>query len=391
MLSPDEFCSDSSIRGMPQVFINALGKCLPGEPVDNDGMEEYLGRIHGRSSRLGKVALKHNQIKLRHYAVRPDGTTDWTVAKLQHAALQDALSKSEVVPRDISFLACATSQNDVLVPGIASMVHGESRLPPLEVASFQSVCAGSMMALKFACLQLKAAEHQTAAVTAGEFSSRFFRPGHYEGTCGLDEEQGLPLAAEYLRWTLSDGAGAAILETKPNTHGRSLRIDWIRLKSFADRFDACMVAGRPLPESNDEPRPWSHYAQLHQAVEHGAFSLWQDFELLERMLPVWVNAYVSLIQDGLLRIDDVDWFLCHYSTHGLKRDLIPLMQRAGCMIPEDRWFNNLCTRGNTGSASLLLMLEELLNDRSLMPGQTLFCAVPESGRAIISFMHLTVV
>ncbi len=373
------------------VYINALGKCLPGHPVSNSEMEDYIGRIHGRPSRLGKIALRHNQIQQRYYAIQPDGSTDWTVARLQHMALEDALRQSEIVPRDLSFLACGTSQNDVLVPGIGSMVHAESRLPPLEVASFQSVCASSMMALKYALLQIQSGEHTTAAVTAGEFASRFFRPGHYEGTVALNADEGLPLAAEYLRWTLSDGAGAAILEAKPNSHGRSLRIDWIRLRSFADRFDACMVAGKPLPQFSESPQPWNLHATLDDAIQQGAFFLWQDFDLLEQMLPVWVNAYVTLIREGLIRVDEIDLFLCHYSTHGLRKQLVPLMEKAGCMIPEERWFNNLYTRGNTGSASLLLMLEELLNEGRLVPGQRLLCAVPESGRAIVSFMQLTVI
>ena len=37
------------------------------------------------------------------------------------------------------------------------------------------------------------------------------------------------------------------------------------------------------------------------------------------------------------------------------------MSEAGLMIPEDRWFTNLHTKGNTGSASIFIMLEEALN------------------------------
>jgi 3-oxoacyl-[acyl-carrier-protein] synthase-3 len=249
-----------------------------------------------------------------------------------------------------------------------------------------------MMAIKDAWLQVRAGEHRTAAVTAGEFASRFFRPGHYENSSWLSESGELPLSAEYLRWTLSDGAGAMVLETEPNRRGRSLRIDWVKLTSFADRFDVCMSAGRrPGRGDGEARRPWSQYGQLQEAVADGAFSLWQDFDLLRQMMPAWVHAYVDLIHAGLVRIDAINWFCCHYSTHGLRKELITLMKAAGCMIPEERWFNNLYTRGNTGSASLFLMLEELLNERSLSPGETLLCAVPESGRAIVAFMHLTVV
>ena len=47
--------------------------------------------------------------------------------------------------------------------------------------------------------------------------------------------------AEFLRWMLSDGAGAWLLESAPR--GRCLRVDWIRSFSHADSFPVCMSIG----------------------------------------------------------------------------------------------------------------------------------------------------
>jgi 3-oxoacyl-[acyl-carrier-protein] synthase-3 len=67
-----------------------------------------------------------------------------------------------------------------------------------------------------------------------------------------------------------------------------------------------------------------------------------------------------------------------------------LLKKGGGMIPEERWFTNLYTKGNTGAASLLIMMEELFNEKELKPGQKILCMVPESGRFVISYLHLTV-
>src|SRR5260221_431473 len=48
-------------------------------------------------------------------------------------------------------------------------------------------------------------------------------------------------------------------------------------------------------------------------------------------------------------------------------------------------------RGPTSAASIFVMLDELFKSGRLKPGQRILCMVPESGRFIISFMHLTVV
>ena len=100
---------------------------------------------------------------------------------------------------------------------------------------------------------------------------------------------------DFLRFTLSDGAGAAILEASPNRQQLSLKIHWIHLRSFADRFDDCMTAG---VKADREKRFWSSYATPLDAVKDGMFILRQDFALMKEMLPVWVSHYLSLVDEG---------------------------------------------------------------------------------------------
>jgi 3-oxoacyl-[acyl-carrier-protein] synthase-3 len=61
------------------------------------------------------------------------------------------------------------------------------------------------------------------------------------------------------------------------------------------------------------------------------------------------------------------------------------------MIPEAKWFTNLRTKGNTGAASIFIMLEEAFNGGRFSPGDRILLMVPESGRFSVSFVHLTCV
>jgi 3-oxoacyl-[acyl-carrier-protein] synthase-3 len=63
----------------------------------------------------------------------------------------------------------------------------------------------------------------------------------------------------------------------------------------------------------------------------------------------------------------------------------------GARIPDDKWFTNLYTRGNTGSASIMIMLDDFVREGRADVGDTLLCMVPESGRFNVAYMHLTVV
>jgi 3-oxoacyl-[acyl-carrier-protein] synthase-3 len=71
--------------------------------------------------------------------------------------------------------------------------------------------------------------------------------------------------------------------------------------------------------------------------------------------------------------------------------VIRALEKAGLPIPEERWFTNLSSTGNTGSAAIYIMVDELFRSGKLRDGQHLLCYVPESGRFSSGFIYLTVV
>ncbi|MDF2117683.1 3-oxoacyl-[acyl-carrier-protein] synthase III C-terminal domain-containing protein [Roseiarcaceae bacterium H3SJ34-1] len=375
---------------MQPVYVTASAQCLPGAPVGNDEMADFIGRLSPEAERLGRLTLRQNRIRHRHYAIRPDGSSDWTVARLAGAAVRNLLDTAAIDADQIGFLATATTQNDLLVPGLASLTHAEAGLPPMEVASLQSVCASSMMALKTAALQVAADEHPAAIAVGAEFSSRYFRPDKYLGTDVMRADGTLPADAEFLRWTLSDGAAGLLIEKAPAPRGLSLRIDWISLRSFADRFAPCMTGGA-VHDGNGAISPWSMNGDIGAAAKAGAFQLRQDVAALYRMLPVWLGEFMRLVDLGRIDPRAVDWFLCHFSAHSLREEMTQLATRAGCMIPAERWFTNIYDKGNVGAAAIFLMIDDLLRSGQLIHGQKILLAVPESGQCIISYAGLTVV
>jgi 3-oxoacyl-[acyl-carrier-protein] synthase-3 len=87
----------------------------------------------------------------------------------------------------------------------------------------------------------------------------------------------------------------------------------------------------------------------------------------------------------------VDHFLCHYSSHHFRGKIAELLRMSGASIAEERWFTNLYTRGNTGAASILIMLDEFLRDGRARAGEKILCMVPESGRFNTAYMQFTAV
>lgn len=120
-------------------------------------------------------------------------------------------------------------------------------------------------------------------------------------------------------------------------------------------------------------------------------ALLQDFELLKRVIRAWVGVYLQKVDQGRIVPGQVDHLLCHYSARSLREEIVSLLEKTAGMIPGQKWFSNLASVGNIGSASIWVMLDAFLKSGRLKPGEKVLCVVPESGRAFVGFMMLEAV
>jgi len=99
----------------------------------------------------------------------------------------------------------------------------------------------------------------------------------------------------------------------------------------------------------------------------------------------------ELVAAGKVKPEEIDYYLPHYSSGYFRDKVYEGMKEAGCDIAQEKWFTNLPTKGNTGSASIYIILEELFHSGNLNVGEKLLCYIPESGRFSTAFMLLEVV
>ena len=190
---------------------------------------------------------------------------------------------------------------------------------------------------------------------------------------------------------LSDGAGAVLLENKPRSTGISLRVDWIDILSYAGEMETCMYAGA-VKNTDGALLGWQHESDLQRNSE-SVMAVKQDVKLLNEQVIFYTveRPLQTIIKKRALAAEKIDYFLPHYSSLFFREKVQAGLQRAGLDIPFTRWFTNLASKGNTGSASIYIMLDELFRSGKLQRGEALLCYIPESGRFSTAFMHLTVV
>jgi 3-oxoacyl-[acyl-carrier-protein] synthase III len=379
-------------------YITDLAGFMPNAPVDNDNIERVLGRVNGKPSRAMRITLRNNGIRLRHYAIDPDtGRYTHNNAQIAAEAVRAVLERAKISPQQLDLLCCGTSSPDHLAPAHGNMVHGELKTPPCEVVSFAGICATGASALKYAYLNVAAGLAQNAVSAGSEFVSSFMRSTQFEPEtdamiAALETRPELAFEKDFLRWMLSDGAGAALVRNTPNPDRLSLRIDWIDGRSFAGDMEACMYAGA-IKREDGTLRGWRELDDPNDSLRNGYFAVKQDVRLLnEHIMPISVKgALQPIVTKYGLKPDDITWFVPHYSSEYFRPRLRQQMVEIGFEIPQERWFTNLTTKGNIGAAAIYVILEELLYSDRLRRGDRILCYIPESSRFSIYYIHLTVV
>ena len=188
---------------------------------------------------------------------------------------------------------------------------------------------------------------------------------------------------------LSDGAGAALLQDKPNEDGYSLKIDWIESRSYANEYETCMYSAADKGEDGSV-RSWKEF-EPSEWLDHSVFAMKQDVKLLgSTIVPLGGRYLCEIAERRGLDVTSIDYFLPHLSSNFFRKQVYDQLVSDGMEISEDKWYTNLVEVGNVGSASIYIMLEELFNSGKLKKGQKLLLMVPESARFSYAYALLTV-
>ena len=376
---------------MSDVYVNKISKVLPNDPISNDEMEGVLGLIDGKNSKARSLILRSNKIKTRFYCIDKNRKITHTNAQITKEAI-DQLFDKDFKEKDLEVLSCGTTTPDQLLPSHAAMVHGLFADRSYELNSSSGICTSGMNALKFGFLSIKSGNSKNAICTASERFSTWMMAEKFnkevETLKSLQERPIIAFKKEFLRWMLSDGASAMLLENKPRGE-MSLKLEWMEAFSYAHELETCMYAGGEKQEDGSI-KSWNEY-NPNDWLTDSVFSLKQDVKLLDS----------NILQKGVLSMDEalkknnvapskIDYFLPHISSFYFKDGLKELMDEQGIDVPESSWFLNLDKVGNIGAASIYLMLEEVFNSGNLKKGEKIFLCVPESGRFSYAYAYLTV-
>lgn len=360
---------------MTDCYITSTGSYLPGDPVDNESIAHYLGQVIGEG-RVRRKILNVNGIQTRHYALDKKQNATHSLYELAAEAVRNCLP-GDRKSLHVDYLSAGTTHAPLLAPGLSSLVHDQLHRDAvihhsLEINSNAGICSSGAQAIVNAARAVKAGDAQAAVCVGVEQSSvglksKAFRTTYDIPTILRDVRSSKWFMSVFLRFMLSDGAGAFLLEGQPAEHGLSLKIDWTYSRSFANEAPLCM-------QLQSDPRILS-----------------QDIKILAKyMTPLSKKAVEGALCKHGETLDRYTMVLPHMSSYYFEPSVRKIIAEFSPNREVPYW-TNLRTAGNTGAASILIMLDEYMKTQPVAAGDRLLLFVPESGQFNFVLISLSVV
>lgn len=256
-----------------------------------------------------------------------------TVTMASRAA-QRALEDADIKAEEIDLIIVATISPTEIMPCVACRVQEKLGAEKATCFDLNGACTGSLLALNTAQAYLSQGIYQTALVIGAEKLSAL-TDWTDRGTCIL----------------FGDGAGAVVLKAEES--GRYAQVT----QSIGKKGGALTLRSRNQIQYETDPKAKETYIQMNGK---------EVFTFAVSKVP---EAVKNLLSREKVPCEDIRYYLLHQANERIIRS-------AARRIGEDisKFPMNMDEYGNTSSASLLILLDEVKKGGKLQRGDKLILA-----------------
>ena len=313
------------------VSITGIGSYVPEKVLTNHDLEKMVETSDDWiTTRTG--------IKERRIAAKDEFTSDMATK-----AAQRAMKMAGVTADQIDLIIVATITPDMPFPATACLVQKKLGAKKSAAFDLEAACSGFIHALEVAQQFIASHTYNTALVIGAEKLSSI-TDWTDRNTCVL----------------FGDGAGAAILQSRPNSHGLLTTV----MGANGENADLLFMpgGGSRCPATKETVDGRLHYLRM------------EGKETFKNA----VQAMLSAAQEALRRCElDISQIKCVIAHQANRRIIDAVGDRLGA-TPE-QIFINLDKYGNTSAASVAIALDEAVSSGRIQRGDLVLLVVFGAG------------
>ncbi len=311
--------------------IAAVGSYVPARVLTNADLEKMVNTTdEWITTRTG--------IKERHIAAKDEFTSD-----LGASAAQRAMQRAGVRAEEIDLIVVATITPDMPFPSTAALV--QRKIGAFRAAAFdlEAACAGFIYGLEVAQQFIMSRTYDTVLVIGAEKLSSIV-DWQDRNTCVL----------------FGDGAGAAVLRNRPNSHGLLTAV----MGADGRKADLLFMAGggSRCPATVESVNARMHYLRM------------EGKETFKCAVQAMQTAAVEALRRCEIDISRIKLIVPHQAN---LRIIQAVGERLGAR-PE-QLFVNLHKYGNTSAASVAIALDEAVQSGRVQHGDLMLLIVFGAG------------
>lgn len=348
---------DANRRPARPVYVAGSGTFLPGDPIAHADIGRVLGPIPGASpairswmERTAPLMGELLDIDFVHYAIDPQtrAFTEDNVTMATKAA-RLALAMAGKSAHDVDLLCYGSAHQDQM-PTASTRIQAALGILKCDEFGIHANCTSAYKALYLAHHLIASGRNDCAVVLSASTASSELR-GEYYNPAHLDKE------SLFLRWFLSDGAGALVLTSAPGP----LRVEATYVESLAGSKPSLMNNGRPALWLN----PRDEYEQgLHHLKQRFRNALSSEI-FQEPAIPgvreagsVFFHGLKRMIEREAVPVDRVRRFQVNMPTRHIIDSIVDECTRMG--IAREALYTPLARLGYCGPPMALIGLDSLL-------------------------------
>jgi 3-oxoacyl-[acyl-carrier-protein] synthase-3 len=351
------------------VRITGTGSFLPGNPISIDEVDYFLGELTEAPKKISlwlqrmKTMMKEMlEVENYYFAIDPV-TREFTEDNISMSvkAAHKALKMATIQANEIEFIAYGSAHQDQM-PTASVRIQEALGIDRCSEISIHANCTSAYKALLVAYDFIKSGRYKNALVISSGISSSELRAEYYNQP--LVKKQEL-----FLRYFLSDGAGALVLQTD-NSGKSGLYVENVFIESVGGNKPAAMKDLRPAYWMNPVEEFNKGFHHLSQMFQN---ELRQNFH--EPDGTVFFNGLKRMLEKYPTDLSRLKYFQVNFPSKHISELVIEECAALG--ISKDTLYTKMSSMGYAGPPMVFICLDKLLREESFVSGDLVLSFVTE--------------
>jgi 3-oxoacyl-[acyl-carrier-protein] synthase-3 len=351
------------------IKLTGSGSYLPGDPVTIDEVDYYLGDLNRAPARIQKwlkrmkLLMKEMlEVEYYHFAIDPETREfiDDNVTMSVKSA-RKALNMAGLHPNDLELIIYGSAHQDQM-PTASVRIQEALGIDQCSELSIHANCTSAYKGVVLAHDLLQSGRYKNALIISSSMSSSELRAEYYHQEILKKEEV-------FLRYFLSDGSGAIVLQAENRMTG-GFYLENSYMESIGGKKPASMLNHRPAYWIN----PRDEYEKgLHHLSQMFNEQLRQHFH--EKNGSVFYQGLKRMLTRYPIDIHKIRFFQVNFPSRHISELILDECETLG--IPRSTFYSKMASMGYVGPPMVFICMDRIMREETMEKGDLVLSFVTE--------------